>query len=489
MRGLEPAIQRMLQAKGDPYTVVSFDGTRYRGDTDPKHGRVCLVGGERKGRDHCYFTITDGGRVRYHCFEGVAHPRCASVEIGSIGTASQPARIPSGGPRSVARPGNPPVLPCKPTPPDTKLPECGRGDALGGGTERWTGELPPCRHLMDAKHTKRLIMGNPSGMASLARTVRRIRDPWIRRFFPLLVTEWLPVERRLCYRDFDGRGDGCKLCCAPRESVRHVYACKHPTVRGEVVACRARAVDLLRGEGVRVVVTIPAGLPQEPGRTGVSAPVNTETPVRPPRTTEDSVRWVPLWFDTSGTHWMGVDPEARTTNSCDRDGLADVIGVIPCGVTAQLESKCSGSDWSRRPPGAACELVARIRIELVYGALRTWLARCRAMDEWWSSPAAATHRAQRIRTRAARRLAWRRKSDAALLAKWELKRAEKALKRKRKRVRVERGSTIAARLSRKRVQVDPGFCVTGGMKTAEEYEEELMRRCQTGERFDRLPWF
>jgi hypothetical protein len=208
-RGLEREIQDMLRAHGDEHTIVSFNGTRYRGDTDSEHGRKCLVGGEQKGKDNCFFTIGGACLVRCHCFDEVAHARCASVEIGRIGAGGLP------------------------------------GSCADSG-RRWLGELPPRLDLMNSKHTKRLVMSNPAGVASLAKTVRRIWDPWIRRFFPLLVTEWLPVERRFMVGGRSSRGEGCKLCGAARDSVRHILACRSPTVRNEVLACRERAVALLR---------------------------------------------------------------------------------------------------------------------------------------------------------------------------------------------------------------------------------------------------
>ena len=436
--GLEQEIQSMLRARGDQHTVVSFNGTRYRGDTDRDHGRVCLVGGELKRKENCFFTITDG-LVKYHCFDSEAHPRCASVVLGRLG-------------REAAVPGH--------------------------DNERWKGELPPKRSLQDAKHTKRLALSNSSGMASLARTVRQINDPWIRRFFPLLATEWLPVERRLYFINRGARGFGCKLCGADRDSVRHIYTCRAPSVRNEVLACRARVVSILRSAGVKVTEPIAGSAPAPPTR--LEPDIGGEAPV---------VVWIPLWFDIDNKLWMGVAPPWGGALDLDcRDRLADLIGVTPRNLYDQLGSKWTGAVWEVRPPGDVRELVGRIRLELVYGALRAWVARCRAMAKWWESPAACVYRARHIRARAVRERTRREKRDTACLEKWAAKR--RARKRKRKHPRPKPGSTIATRLRRKRVRTDRGCLGLWSSRwTLEEYEEELARNTRAGGRSGRLPWF
>ena len=394
--------------------------------------------GELKRKENCFFTITDG-LVRYHCFDSEAHLRCASVVLGRLG-------------REAAVPGH--------------------------GTDRWKGELPPKRSLQDAKHTKRLALSNPSGMASLARTVRRINDPWIRRFFPLLATEWLPVERRLYFVNRGARGFGCKLCGAVRDSVRHIYACRAPSVRNEVLACRARVVSILRGAGVQVSESTAGSAPSPPTRP--EPDIGGEAPV---------VVWVPLWFDTDNKLWMGVAPLSGGALDLDcRDRLADLIGVTPRNLYDQLGSKWTGAVWEVRHPGDVRELVGRIRLELIYGALRAWVARCRAMAKWWESPAACVHRARHIRARAVRERTRREKRDTACLEKWAARRL--ARERKRKLPRPEPGSTIATRLSRKRVRTDRGCLGPWSSRwTLEEYEEELARNARAGGRSGRLPWF
>ena len=54
----------------------------------------------------------------------------------------------------------------------------------------------------------------------MCRSVHKLRDGRLRKFFPLAVTEYLPTERRLAVRRADGgRGDICKHCWRFRESV------------------------------------------------------------------------------------------------------------------------------------------------------------------------------------------------------------------------------------------------------------------------------
>ena len=70
------------------------------------------------------------------------------------------------------------------------------------------------------------------GVKALTRTVVRSRDPMIRRFYPLALTEWLPTERVLMKTKRSGiRGDGCKRCGAWRETNRHVFTCDSRATR------------------------------------------------------------------------------------------------------------------------------------------------------------------------------------------------------------------------------------------------------------------
>lgn len=278
------------------------------------------------------------------------------------------------------------------------------------------------------------------------------------------------------------RGEGCKLCGAARDSVRHILACRSPTVRNEVLACRERAVALLRSAGVLVNKTEPSSTDPPPlGVADVSGGGDGGN---------SAVYWVPLWFDIGDTYSMCVEPGGITLDPGARDRLADLIGVAPTNLYGQLGSKWNGSTWEVRPPEEVRELVGRVRLELVYGSLRAWLARCRAMAKWWESPAACNHRAQWIRERATRERARREKRDKALLTKWVAARGSRARKRKHKHVRPEPGETVATRLSRKRVQTDRGcYGLWSTKKTMEEYEEDLARQCLPGERIGQLPWF
>ena len=188
------------------------------------------------------------------------------------------------------------------------------------------------------------------------------------------------MERRLvkgCQPGASFRGHSCKLCGAEVETVRHVFACPHR----DLMARRANSV------GSALYVLTAAGIQSRQGV--VSCPSPPRRAVLDGR--ECQVRWVPAWFDLSGHSWLEVcvpdnlsDPEG-----VELDPLAAVLGVLPSEMTDMLFGKRLPSGaWCRRTLREVSDLQESLQITLLRGALELWKERCRAINCWWSSPAA-----------------------------------------------------------------------------------------------------
>ena len=230
-----------------------------------------------------------------------------------------------------------------------------------------------------AAHTSRLVANNPVGVRALAAAVAGTHDPFLLRFLAEVVSEWLPVERRLQVgQRLAGRGPHCKLCATRAgevpvvESVRHVFQCPSPGAEGQMALLIADGLRVLHDAGVRV-----------------SGPCLVAP--RPPFAVRGGVvRWVPVWFDVAGRHWMEVmlDRKYPLVGYRLQDPLGGVIGVLPDGLGQLLRRRRSGggNGWEVRPLRVQEDLLDGMRLVLVRGALRVYRERCRRMDEWWSLP-------------------------------------------------------------------------------------------------------
>jgi ribonuclease HI len=222
----------------------------------------------------------------------------------------------------------------------------------------------------NVKHSQRLGAGNPRGLRALAVAVQKARDPGLLRFLLLVSAEWLPVERRLMVSRVDaGRGEGCKLCGGSRESVRHVYACTHPAV----VVVRDHAVE----ECVQILVDA-----------GVVVGLRPVSCLAVEPETQHRIRWTPVWFDLSGRYWL----EFRSAEGCPippiapiRDGLADILGVLPVDLDNLFTWVRRSNGWDRRTLTEIEDLMGRVRMCLVRGAHQVYRTRCAWFDRWLRS--------------------------------------------------------------------------------------------------------
>ena len=303
-------------------------------------------------------------------------------------------------------------------------------------------------------HTRRLAWGSRYALLSMCRVVHRLRSAKARLFFAMVVTEYLPTERRLTVKGAGGgRGDCCKLCGRYRDSVRHVYVCDCPALRAYRRSLVRRCVRILKKSGVQV-----AHSAYRPG------PAVTDG--------DGDVVWVPVWFDVEDRHWMRVwAPHGQGSGLGVRDRFGDVVGLIPDGLQALLDRTCSRGKWCRRKLGATQELLGAVRLELLLAAQRIWDRRCALMDEWFGSPAAHDYRRARILE----------------LAEGRQKRSVKAQERGMRKYMAKRAAagsapaggadavvSIAHRLARVRTQTkhDP-FLVLDETQTVAEFVAEV----------------
>jgi len=267
------------------------------------------------------------------------------------------------------------------------------------------------------RHSSRLVWANGSGVMSMCKEVQRTHDPFLLRFWSLLVAEWLPVERRLAVSRRDGgRGDLCRLCGTGPETVRHLFGCLCPALR----SCRREAVTgcsaLLRGAGVRVVIS--DGLPQPP------------IPVAQPKPEiQGFAQWAPAWYDPTSRTWLLVFAHVSVSPASlfgsGRDPLADAVGVLPDRLERLLSWQLDGATWVRRDLRQAALLRGRARMVLLRGAYRLYCARCRLVGQWWRSERAAPHRAAvaAVREAASARRAMRK--ELRLVAVYVLRQRKK----------------------------------------------------------------
>jgi hypothetical protein len=119
-------------------------------------------------------------------------------------------------------------------------------------------------------------------------------------------------------------------------------------------------------------------------------------------------------------------------------------------------------------------------------ALRSYIDRCRTMTDWWASPAAGAHRADRVRDLAARRHHHAAKRNATSQRKFDEDRAKRSRKRKSP---TPNPDSIASRINiRIRKQTDPGAFLS--TKSVDEHAAEADQECRMSPgRSPDLPWF
>ena len=299
------------------------------------------------------------------------------------------------------------------------------GSRTRGCADTPAGGGPMAPLVSTAAHTARLVSADGNGVAELAGAVAKTHDPGLLKFLALAVPEWLPVEHRLHRADRTaGRGGHCKLCrtgagdARLAETVRHLFVCQCPELRGALERLVADGCTALVDAGVRV---------RGPCR---SPPVDGFGSALPPGC---RTRWVRVWFDPRRLFWM----EVVVRDECDvvdydrRDPLGAVLGVLPRCLDRLLAwSRVAGRDgWVRRSLRAQGELRGRMQILLLRGAWRVYRTRCRLMDGWWRAPARAPDRdslAQSAAGRAVRRARSRQKRAHDL---FELRQAARRTRR------------------------------------------------------------
>jgi ribonuclease HI len=232
-----------------------------------------------------------------------------------------------------------------------------------------------------------LLAGHGGRFTSYCTAVAKTRSPHLIRFATLAIAEWLPCEK-VCWnkaRESDnlGRGQSCKLCGEPVESVRHVLcdcqAAGLPAVRTRAMS---RARDLAEGR-----ILAPAS-----GKAAAAG---------------EGLEWrgrgllIPAWFDPSGEASFRVPPgtSQRTITSVrSYDPLAGLLGILPPGLdellTWEQVGPVHGGLWRRRQLGCIKSMGEEIRRALMWVGVCVWSARCRAMDEWWSDGGAVAVRAR-----------------------------------------------------------------------------------------------
>ena len=325
-------------------------------------------------------------------------------------------------------------------------------------------------------HTRRLARSSRWQLQSLCRTVHKLRDARIRKFFPLAVTEFLPTERRLTIQKAaGGRGDVCKLCWRYRESVRHVYVCDSPELRAGRRALVVRTVSLLRNAGVRVVRSVGPPGPRAPTVRGVAL-------------------WIPVWFDLEEEFWMWVyAPHGTLPGLRTRDRYGDVLGLVPVGLEGLLDRVWVRGQWQRRPLGQVQELQDSIALELLVGAHSVWIQRCALVNAWFRSPEARKHRMARVLEMAAQQRGRSEATSKRQLRKWLSKHPE-ASSARASRLLPPTGSIpspgppaaagalgpdsdpIASRLRPRPCVVDPGFFVRDEVETIDELAAEAEKK-------------
>jgi hypothetical protein len=106
--------------------------------------------------------------------------------------------------------------------------------------------------------------------------------------------------------------------------------------------------------------------------------------------------WVPAWFDPSGSTMVELSPGtpfAVVQSLTSHDPLAGFIGIHPSGLDQALRQiKLRDGKWHVLPLEMVIQRMGTIRRAVLTAGLRVWESRCRAMDKWWKSDAAAASR-------------------------------------------------------------------------------------------------
>jgi hypothetical protein len=105
---------------------------------------------------------------------------------------------------------------------------------------------------------------------------------------------------------------------------------------------------------------------------------------------------VPAWFDPSGVTTVELSPattSAVVKSLRDHDPLAGFIGIHPPGLDEALRCiRLGDGKWHVLPLEMVIQRMGNVRHALMTAGLRVWESRCRAMDKWWKSDAAAASR-------------------------------------------------------------------------------------------------
>jgi ribonuclease HI len=225
-------------------------------------------------------------------------------------------------------------------------------------------------------HQNHLTRRHGKEILKFCKVVKRSKDPMLNKYGALAITRWLPTESVRLSRERAtsnaGRGASCKLCGAAEETVEHALCwCEGRHAAAPRAHSRDKALEAM-------VVPEPADPPHP--------------------TVFGKPRRVRAWFDPTGHTYIDVCPEVsiKAVKACETfDPLAGFMGIIPAPAEEILGWTRVGRDgWRRCSLQETRDRTDRLRASLVWGGMHTWLARCKAMDEWFKSEAAKAHRRQ-----------------------------------------------------------------------------------------------
>jgi ribonuclease HI len=234
-------------------------------------------------------------------------------------------------------------------------------------------------------HQRKLAEEHERRLVCYYAAVRRSHNAELFKFALLATTRWLPVEANLLSRDRTGdnmgRGGGCKICGAHMETVEHALC---DCVGADTHAPKAQAI-----------------------RKSLEALKVQETSDDAPPTVIGQAQRIRAFFDPTGKTMMDICPKVKkwiVDGIEGHDPYAGTLGICPPNLDKALCWVKAGCGWRKLSLGDTQTRVSKLQDAIMWGSLRVWQARCRAMDKWFTSEAAAGHR-----TRAIDRIARRRR--------------------------------------------------------------------------------
>jgi ribonuclease HI len=233
-------------------------------------------------------------------------------------------------------------------------------------------------------HQRKLAEEHERRLVCYYAAVRRSHDPELFKFALLATTRWLPVEANLLSRDRTGdnmgRGGSCKICGVHMETVEHALC---DCVGADTRAPKAQAI-----------------------KKSLEALNVQEAPDDAPPTVMGQPHRIRAFFDPTGNTKMDICPEVEQWILDDIEGhdpYAGFLGICPPNLDKALCWVKAGCGWRKLSLGDTQTRVSKLQDAIMWGSLRVWQARCRAMHTWFTSDAAARHRAAAIDRIARRR--------------------------------------------------------------------------------------